>query len=53
MRDLDGKGQRVEWSADSSENEYTKFKHRKSIKRRRAAASSRKARAVEKENVAG
>ena len=52
MRDTSVGGQRVEWSADSSEDEYTKFKDRKSVKRKRAAASTRKAKAVAKETDA-
>ena len=53
MRDVSVGGERVEWSADSSEDEYTKFKDRKSLKRKRAIASTRKAKAVAKENDAG
>ena len=49
MRDNAVRGERVEWLADSSEDEYAKFRDRISNKRKRAAASTRKAKAVEKE----
>lgn len=53
MRDTNAGGQRVEWSADSGDDEYAKFRDRKAIKRKQAAASTRKAKAVEKENGIG
>lgn len=46
-------GHRVEWSADSSDDEYTKFRGRKALKRKKAVASTRKAKAVEKETGIG
>ncbi|KAI9789025.1 MAG: hypothetical protein M1833_002777 [Piccolia ochrophora] len=38
-------GERIEWSEDDGEDVYKKFKGRKSLKRKRAAASTRKAKA--------
>ena len=44
--------ERVEWSEEDSEGAYKEFKNRKTLKRKRAAASTRKAKAVEKSNGA-
>lgn len=41
------------WSADSSDDEYTKFRDRTATKRKRAAVSTRKAKAVEKDSGIG
>ncbi|KAL9629180.1 MAG: hypothetical protein Q9164_006989 [Protoblastenia rupestris] len=47
-------GKKVDWSDnEDGEETYKKFKKRKSIKRKKAAASTRKAKAVEKETGAG
>ena len=46
-------GEKADWSGDDSAEAYKKFKNRKSVKRKRAAASTRKAKAVEKDNVVG
>lgn len=43
----------MDWSDGDSDEAYTKFKNRKSVKRKRVAASTRKAKAVEKESVTG
>ena len=45
------RGERVGWSDDDSEEAYKSFKKRKSVKRRKAAASTRKAKAVENEGI--
>lgn len=47
MRDAAHDGEKVEWSEDDSDT-YKKSKARKSVKRKAAAASTRKAKAVEK-----
>lgn len=49
MRDALHDGDRVDWSEDDDSDAYKKFKARKSVKRKAAAASTRKAKAVEKE----
>ncbi|KAL9130282.1 MAG: hypothetical protein Q9217_001493 [Psora testacea] len=50
----DAHGRKVDWSDDQdSDHAYKKFKNRKSVKRRKAAASTRKAKAVEKETGVG
>ncbi|KAK4690180.1 DNA excision repair protein ERCC-6-like 2, partial [Lecanoromycetidae sp. Uapishka_2] len=46
-------GEKVDFSDDDSEEAYKTFKNRKSVKRKKAAASTRKAKAVEKGNVVG
>ena len=47
-------GERIHWSSeDDSEEAYKQFKNRKSVKRKKAAASTRKAKAVEKESGVG
>ncbi len=46
-------GERVDWSDSDGDEVYNKFKNRKALKRKRAAASTRKAKAVEKEGIAG
>jgi len=46
-------GEKVEWSDEDGEAVYNKFKNRKAVKRKRAAASTRKAKAVEKERTVG
>jgi len=46
-------GERVDWSDEDSEEAYKSFKSRKSVKRKRAAASTRKAKAVESETTVG
>jgi len=43
----------VDWSGDDSEEAYKNFVKRKSVKRKRAAASTRRAKAVEKESGVG
>ena len=53
MRDTKIDSKKVEWSDDDAQGAYDNFKNRKSVKRKRAAASTRKARAIEKGNVAG
>lgn len=50
MHDTHYEGEKVDWSDDDSEEAYKKFKNRKSDKRKKAAASTRKAKAVEKDN---
>ena len=53
-RDTRPSGTRVEWSdGDDSEAVYRSFKNRKSLKRKQAAASTRKAKAIENENELG
>lgn len=47
------RGERVDWSDNDSEEAYKKYVNRKSVKRKKAAASTRKAKAVEKENGVG
>ena len=49
MRDARHDGEKVEWSEDDDSDAYEKFKARKSLKRKAAAASTRKAKAVEKQ----
>ncbi|KAI4165958.1 MAG: hypothetical protein LQ342_000389 [Letrouitia transgressa] len=44
-------GEKDLWSDEDSEGAYVKFKSRKTFERKRAAASSRKARAIEKANA--
>ncbi|KAL9042158.1 MAG: hypothetical protein Q9214_003867, partial [Letrouitia sp. 1 TL-2023] len=44
-------GEKDLWSDEDSEGAYIKFKSRKTLDRKRAAASSRKARAIEKVNA--
>ena len=47
-------GKKVDWSSsEDSEDAYKKFKNRKSVKRKKAAASTRKAKAVERETGIG
>ncbi len=46
-------GEKVDFSDGDSGEAYKRFKNRKSVKRKQAAASTRKAKAVEKENVVG
>lgn len=46
-------GEKIDFSDEDSEEAYKNFKNRKSVKRKKAAASTRKAKAVEKENVVG
>ena len=43
----------VDWEENDGEDAYNTFKNRKSVKRKKTAASTRKARAVGKENVVG
>lgn len=49
MRDAPHDGEKVDWSEDDDSDAYRKFKARKSVKRKAAAASTRKAKAIEKE----
>lgn len=49
MRDARHDGERVEWSEDDELDAYEKFKARKSLKRKAAAASTRKAKAIERQ----
>jgi len=51
VRAVHVEGEKVEWSDEDGEAVYTKFKNRKAVKRKRAAASTRKAKAVEKERT--
>lgn len=53
VRVVDTEGEKVEWSDEDGEAVYNKFKNRKSVKRKRAAASTRKAKAVERKRNAG
>lgn len=46
-------GEKVSFSDDDSDEAYKIFKNRKSVKRKKAAASTRKAKAVEKDGVVG
>ncbi|KAI9875082.1 MAG: hypothetical protein M1830_008893 [Pleopsidium flavum] len=46
-------GEKVEWSDEDGEAVYKKFKNRKALKRKRTAASTRKAKAVEKGRTVG
>ena len=47
MHNAHVEGDRVDWSDDAGEDVFTKFKNRKAVKRKRAGASTRKAKAVE------
>ncbi|KAF6237480.1 hypothetical protein HO173_004370 [Letharia columbiana] len=49
MRDALHDGEKVDWSEDDDSDAYKTFKARKSVKRKAAAASTRRAKAVEKE----
>lgn len=49
MHDAHAEGQKVDWSDVDSEEAYAKFKSRKTARRKRVAANSRKAKAVEKD----
>lgn len=51
MHDVQPEGEKVDWSDNDSEA-YKEFKNRKSVKRKKAAASTRKAKAVEKDDGA-
>ena len=53
MHDEHPGGEKVDWSEDNGEEAYEEFKKRKSVKRKKAAASTRKAKAVEKEGITG
>jgi SNF2 family DNA or RNA helicase len=53
MRDAHKKGERITWSDDEGETVYEKFKSRVSRKRKRGAASTRKAKAIEAEGSKG
>ena len=53
MLDEHSQGEKVGWSDADSEEAYKKFKNRKSVKRKKAVASTRKAKAVEEESVVG
>ena len=46
-------GEKVDWSEDEDGRAYEKFKNRKSVKRKRAAASTRLAKAIERDNSMG
>lgn len=46
-------GERVDWSDSDGDKAYKNFKNRKTLKRKRAAANTRKGKAVEKEGVGG
>lgn len=52
MRDAVHDGEKVEWSEDNDSDVYQKSKASKSVKRKAAAASTRKAKAIEKERDA-
>ena len=43
--------EKVDWSEDEGERAYERFKKRKSVKRKRAAASTRMAKVIEKEGI--
>ncbi|KAL8746720.1 MAG: hypothetical protein Q9190_001313, partial [Brigantiaea leucoxantha] len=49
----DRRGEKEQWSDEDSEGAYVKFKNRNVLKRKRVAASGRKAEAIEKDQVAG
>ena len=49
MHDAHAEGEKVDWSDGDSEEAYAKFKNRKAVKRKKVAASNRKAKAVEKD----
>ena len=49
MRDAPHNGEKVDWSEDDGLDAYENFKARKSLKRKAAAASTRKAKAIEKQ----
>ena len=53
MHDDHPGGEKVDWSEGNGEEAYEKFKKRKSVKRKKAAASTRKAKVVEKERIVG
>ena len=53
MRDTYAHGDKIKWSEDEGEGAYEKFKKRKTLKRKRAAASTRMAKAIEAEGTAG
>jgi len=53
MHEIRPRGERVDWSDNDSGEAYKTFVKRKSVKRKRAAASTRKAKAVEKESGVG
>lgn len=53
MHEARPRGEKVHWSDIDSEEAYKNFVNRKSVKRKKAAASTRKAKAVEKESVLG
>ena len=53
MRDDHPGGEKVDWSEDNGEEAYKIFKKRKFVKRRKAADSTRQAKAVEKEGIVG
>ncbi len=46
-------GEKIEWSDDDGEAVYNQFKNRKTLKRKRAAASTRKAKALAADAVVG
>ncbi|KAM0802030.1 DNA excision repair protein [Usnea florida] len=49
MRDAVHDGEKVAWSEDDDSDAYKRFKARKSVKRKAAAASTRRAKAIERE----
>ncbi|KAI9821115.1 MAG: hypothetical protein M1827_003849 [Pycnora praestabilis] len=52
-KDIHADCEKVDWSDDDGQAAYNKFKNRKSVKRKRAMASTRKARSIEAEPVVG
>ncbi|MCJ1304281.1 DNA excision repair protein ERCC-6-like 2, partial [Hypocenomyce scalaris] len=53
MRDAHTEGEKVDWSDDDGEWAYDKFRNRKAVKRKRIAANTRKAKAIEKGSILG
>ena len=52
-RKVHTEGERVNWSDNDGDAAYKRFKNRKALKRKRAAASTRRAKAVEEESIVG
>lgn len=51
MHDARAEGEKVDWSDGDGEEAYTKFKNRIAVKRKKVAASTRKAKAAGKDQV--
>ena len=53
MPTVNPENERADWLEEDGEDAYNNFKNRKTVKRKRTAASTRRARAVDKETLVG